>query len=140
MGTLSRIGLFESEPHPFLKDAKRPTFRKFLSELLKMKTEDLDRPLIGEKIIPERIVTLGYCKEQGAAVRAAKTIVYAHCTSYPFSFHSSCVLVFSRQSNTEMYRFVLHCGTDFWDFTSRKRSRPLAKAHLTLFVFGWKRD
>ncbi|KAM2621541.1 hypothetical protein TB2_026280 [Malus domestica] len=76
MGTLSRIGLFESEPHPLLKDAKRPTFRNFLSELLKMKTEDLDRPLIGEKIIPERIVTLGYCKEQGAAVRAAKTILF----------------------------------------------------------------
>lgn len=86
MGTLSRIGLFEPDPHPLLKDGKRPTFRKFLSELLKIESEDLDGPLIGEKVIHERIIKLGYCKDQETALRAAKTITYAHCICYPFFF------------------------------------------------------
>ncbi|TQD76201.1 hypothetical protein C1H46_038228 [Malus baccata] len=117
MATLSRIGLFESEPHPLLKDAKRPTFKKFLSEHLKMKTEDLDRPLIGEKIIPERIVTLGYCKEQGAAVRAAKTIVFLGLheqkeipTSCKSAFEVTCLRMEERlaYSSTEQDMVLLH--------------------------------
>lgn len=75
MGILSRIGLFESEPHSLLKDGKKTTFRIFLSELLKIKSEDVDGSLRGEKAISEKIVTLGYCKQQSTAVRAAKTIM-----------------------------------------------------------------
>lgn len=73
MATLARIGFFDTEAHPILKDGKKPTFRTFLLELLK--SEDVDGPLIAEKDITERIVTLGHCKEQGTAVKAAKTIV-----------------------------------------------------------------
>lgn len=75
MATLARIGFFDTEAHPILKDGKKPTFRTFLLELLKSKSEDVDGPLIAEKDITERIVTLGHCKEQGTAVKTAKTIM-----------------------------------------------------------------
>lgn len=74
MATLARIGFFDTEAHPILKDGKKPTFRTFLLELLKSKSEDVDGPLIAEDIT-ERIVTLEHCKEQGTAVKTAKTIM-----------------------------------------------------------------
>lgn len=81
MGTISRIGFFNPEPHPFLKNEKRPTFRAFLFELLKISREDPTGPLTGEKNIKERILSLGHCKEQGAASKTAKTIMYADQSS-----------------------------------------------------------
>lgn len=76
MGTLARIGLFNTEPNPLLKDGKRPTFRTFLLELLKSKGGDFDGPLKGEAGIAERIVGLGHCTDQGSALKAAKTIIF----------------------------------------------------------------
>lgn len=75
MATLARIGLFDTEPHPILTHGARPTFQKFLYELLKIANQDSAGALIGEKEISERISTLGHCKEQANAVKAAKTIV-----------------------------------------------------------------
>ena len=76
MGTLARIGLFNTEPHPLLKERKRPTFRTFLLELLKVKGDvPFDGSLKGEENIVERISRLGYCKDKGTAVKAAKTIM-----------------------------------------------------------------
>lgn len=72
MGTLGRIGLFSAEAHPLLTPGTRPTFKMFLSELLKI---DKGQALIGEKEISERILSLGHCKEQGTAAKAAKTIM-----------------------------------------------------------------
>ena len=74
MGTLSRIGLFNNEAHPLLKN-ERPTFGKFLLELLNVVSEDPDGPLIGEKEIMERILTLGHCQETSTAMNTAKTIM-----------------------------------------------------------------
>ncbi|MED6110949.1 hypothetical protein PIB30_047757 [Stylosanthes scabra] len=76
MGTLSRIGLFNNEAHPLLKNEKRPTFRNFLLQLLKVASEDPEEPTIGEKEIMERILTLGHCKEQSTAMNTAKTIIF----------------------------------------------------------------
>lgn len=76
MGTLSRIGFFNHEAHPFLKNEERPTFRAFLFGLLKIPIEDPSGPLIGEKNIMERIFSLGHCKEQGTASKTAKTIIF----------------------------------------------------------------
>ncbi|GMY36530.1 alpha-aminoadipic semialdehyde synthase isoform X1 [Fagus crenata] len=76
MGTLARIGFFNTEAHPILKGGKKPMFSTFLLELLNIKIEDVDGPLIAEKDITERIVTLGHCKEQGTAAKAAKTIIF----------------------------------------------------------------
>lgn len=75
MGTLSRIGLFNSEPHPLLKDQNRPSFIAFLLELLMMKGDYLDGSMNKEDNIAERIVKLGYCKHQETAHKAAKIIV-----------------------------------------------------------------
>lgn len=85
MGTLSRIGFFNQEGHPLLKNEKRPTFRAFLFELLKISSEEPTGPLIGEKNIMERILSLGHCKEQGTALRTAKTIMYVSIPLYLFS-------------------------------------------------------
>ncbi|VVA10133.1 PREDICTED: alpha-aminoadipic semialdehyde [Prunus dulcis] len=136
MGTLSRIGLFESDPHPLLKDGKRPTFRKFLSELLKIESEDLDGPLIGEKVIHERIIKLGYCKDQETALRAAKTITFlglhdqkeipASCRS---AFDVSCLLMEDRlaYSSTEQDMVLLHheVEVEFPDGLREKHSGTL---------------
>ena len=75
MATLARIGLFDAEAHPLLEHESQPTFRTFLCKLLKIDTEAMDEAVIGEKEITERIVKLGHCKERGAAVKAAKTIM-----------------------------------------------------------------
>lgn len=75
MGTLARIGLLSTESCPVLTDGQRPSFKSFLSELLKISSENLDGTPLGEKDITESIVALGHCKEQGTAVKAAKTIM-----------------------------------------------------------------
>lgn len=75
MGTLTRMGLFSTEGHPILKNGKRPSFRMFLCELLKVDSRNMDETLIGEKAISERILSLGFCKEQETATSAAKTIM-----------------------------------------------------------------
>ncbi|XVF48812.1 hypothetical protein PTKIN_Ptkin03bG0218400 [Pterospermum kingtungense] len=88
MATLTKIGLFDTESDPLLEHENRPTFRTFLCKLLKMDTE----AVIGEKEITEGIVQLGHCKERGAAVKAAKTIMFLGLheqTEIPVSCHSA---------------------------------------------------
>lgn len=76
MGTLGRIGLFSTETHPILEDGKQTTFGRFLCELLKIDSPNAtDIAQLGEKDISEKILSLGHCKEQGTAVKAAKTIM-----------------------------------------------------------------
>ncbi|KAM3741687.1 hypothetical protein ACB098_07G015600 [Castanea mollissima] len=134
MATLARIGFFDTEAHPILKDGKKPTFRTFLLELLK--SEDVDGPLIAEKDITERIVTLGHCKEQGTAVKAAKTIIFlgfhedgeipASCQS---AFDVTCLRMEERlaYSSTEQDMVLLHheVEVDFPDGLSENHSATL---------------
>ncbi|KAG2717762.1 hypothetical protein I3843_03G190100 [Carya illinoinensis] len=118
MGTLARIGMFNTEAHPILKGEKRATFRTFLLELLKIKSEVVDGPLIAEKDIAERIVTLRFCKEQGTAVKAAKTIIsflgFHEHTEIPVScqsaFDVTCVRMEERlaYSSLEQDMVLLH--------------------------------
>ena len=75
MGTLASIGLFNTESHPVLRHGQRPSYKKFLCEMLNIVSEIPDGILLGEKHISERIVALGHCEEQGTAVRTAKTIM-----------------------------------------------------------------
>ncbi|GKV03738.1 hypothetical protein SLEP1_g15988 [Rubroshorea leprosula] len=76
MGTLTKIGLFNSEAHPVLEHEIRPTFRYFLSDLLKIDSEARNGGPIGEEEIAQRILELGHCKELGTATKAAKTILF----------------------------------------------------------------
>lgn len=145
MGILSRIGLFESEPHPLLKDGKKTTFRMFLSELLKIKSEDVDGSLRGEKAISEKIVTLGYCKQQSTAVRAAKTIIFlglheqkevpASCKS---AFDVTCLLMEDRlaYSSTEQDMVLLHHEVEV-EFPD---SQLKEKHSATLLEFGMTKN
>lgn len=75
MATLSRIGLFNNEAHPILKNEERPTFRKFMFDLLKIVRKDPDGALMREEDITEKILTLGHCKDQRSAMMTAKTIM-----------------------------------------------------------------
>ncbi|KAL6220857.1 hypothetical protein ACLB2K_008610 [Fragaria x ananassa] len=145
MGILSRIGLFEAEPHPLFKDGKKPTFQMFLSDLLKMTSEEVDGSLKGEKAISERIISLGYSKEQESAARAAKTIIFlglheqkeipASCKS---AFDVSCLLMedMLAYSSTEQDMVLLHHEVEV-EFPDSKLKE---KHSATLLEFGTIRN
>lgn len=75
MGTLARIGFFNTEATPILKNEARPTYRTFMLALLNCNTENSEGLIIGEKWIAEKIVALGLCKEIEPAIQTAKTIM-----------------------------------------------------------------
>lgn len=76
MGTLAKVGLFNTESQMVLKNSKRPTFRTFLRKLLELEKEDSDKASFGEKEIAQQLLILGHCSEEGTALRTAKTVVY----------------------------------------------------------------
>lgn len=141
MATLARIGLFDTEPHPILTHGARPTFQKFLYELLKIANQDSAGALIGEKEISERISTLGHCKEQANAVKAAKTIVYLGLneqTKIPAScrcaFAVTCLCMEKRlaYASTEQDMVLLHHEIEV-DFPDSKNTE---KHTATLVEIG----
>lgn len=75
MGALARIGFFNTEMAPILKNDKRPTYKTFLLTLLGCPTKSLDKSIIGEKEIAEQIAALGFCEKRDTATRTAKTIL-----------------------------------------------------------------
>ncbi|XP_027333102.1 alpha-aminoadipic semialdehyde synthase isoform X2 [Abrus precatorius] len=117
MGTLSRIGLFNNEAHSLLMNEQRPTFRKFLFELLKVVSEDPDGSFIGENDIIERILKLGHCKDQRTAKKTAKTVIFLGLleqTEIPATCKSAFDVVCLRMeerlsySSTEKDMVILH--------------------------------
>ncbi|KAL1547882.1 alpha-aminoadipic semialdehyde synthase [Salvia divinorum] len=76
MGTLARIGFFNTEATPMLKDETRPTYRSFLLSLLNHSTEYSDGLVVGEKWIADQILSHGLCQEKETAIKTAKTIVF----------------------------------------------------------------
>lgn len=75
MGTLARIGFFNAEANPILKNETRPTYRAFLLALLNPDTADLQEPIISEKWIANRIISLKLCRERETSLKTAKTIL-----------------------------------------------------------------
>ncbi|KAF7837603.1 alpha-aminoadipic semialdehyde synthase [Senna tora] len=145
MATLSRIGLFNTEAHPLLESGKRPTFREFLFELFKISCEDPKRSLIGEKNIMERILSLGHCKEQGTALKTAKTIIFLGLleqTEIPDSCKSAFDVVCSRMeerlaySATEQDMVLLHHEVEI-EFPG---SEVTENHRATLLEFGKTED
>ncbi|XP_030488694.2 alpha-aminoadipic semialdehyde synthase [Cannabis sativa] len=139
MGTLARIGLFNTEHHPLLKDGKRPTFRALLVELLKI---DDDGCLKREEDIAERIFRLGYCKEKLTAVKAAKTIIFLGLNeetevhvSCQSAFDVSCLRMEERlaYSSTEQDMVLLHHEVEV-DFPGDQQHTE--KHIATLLEFG----
>ncbi|CAJ1940611.1 unnamed protein product [Sphenostylis stenocarpa] len=141
MGTLSRIGLFNNEAHSLLTDEQRPTFRKFLFELLKVASEDQDASLIGENDITERILTQGHCKEERTARKTAKTIIFLGLleqTEIPASCKSSFDVVRFRMeerlsySSTEKDMVLLHHEVEI-EYPDTQNTE---KHRATLLEFG----
>lgn len=77
MASLSRIGFFNSEVRPTLTNKdKLTTYRTFLYELLELHGSiNADGSVKAEKLITERLLALGICKEDEAANRTAKAIM-----------------------------------------------------------------
>ncbi|KAG8376285.1 hypothetical protein BUALT_Bualt09G0047300 [Buddleja alternifolia] len=76
MGTLARIGFFNTNANPILKNETRPTYRTFLLALLNCHTKNSAELILGEKEIAENIVSLGLGKDRETALKTAKTIVF----------------------------------------------------------------
>ncbi|WJX90865.1 hypothetical protein P8452_72719 [Trifolium repens] len=140
MATLSRIGLFNNEAHPILKNEERPTFRKFMFDLLKIVHED-PGALIREEDITERILTLGHCKDQRSSMMTAKTIIFlglvdqteipASCKS---AFDVACFRMEERlsYSNTEKDMVLLHHEVE----VEYPNSQTTKKHRATLLEYG----
>ncbi|KHN17770.1 Alpha-aminoadipic semialdehyde synthase [Glycine soja] len=141
MGTLSRISLFNNEAHSLLMNGQRPTFRKFLFELLKVVGDNPDELLIGENDIMEQILIQGHCKDQRTAMETAKTIIFlglldqteipASCKS---AFDVACFRMEERLSytSTEKDMVLLHHEVEI----EYPDSQITEKHRATLLEFG----
>lgn len=75
MGTLARIGFFDTETKATLTSPERPTFETFMRMLLDIDGDKLSCTIIGDMDIAERILALGHCKQQETAIKTARTIM-----------------------------------------------------------------
>lgn len=76
MGTLARIGFFDTESQGTLTSPDRPTFESFTLELLDVEKETLSGSVIREIDIAEKIISLGHCKQKTTALKTARTILF----------------------------------------------------------------
>ncbi|XP_020090480.1 alpha-aminoadipic semialdehyde synthase isoform X2 [Ananas comosus] len=82
MATMARVGFFETELHPLIKGSRRPTFKEFLNEILKVgsstpiTTGSFKGSVGSDEELVERLIMLGHCKEKATAVRTVKTIKF----------------------------------------------------------------
>lgn len=140
MAVLARTGFFDTEAHPILKHGKGITFKTFVLELLKVRSEGLEGAF-GEKDLTQRIITVGVCKEQGTAVKASKLIIFLGLleeVEIPPSCLSSFDVICLRMeeklaySSTEQDMVLLHheVVVDFPD------GRPTENHRATLLEFG----
>ncbi|XP_051150266.1 alpha-aminoadipic semialdehyde synthase isoform X2 [Andrographis paniculata] len=76
MGTLAKIGFFNTEESSIFKSEAKPTFRAFLLELLQHSGKNLEDPVVSEKFIADQIVACGLCTDRDRALKTAKTILF----------------------------------------------------------------
>ncbi|KAI3714455.1 hypothetical protein L6452_21409 [Arctium lappa] len=141
MGSLARIGFFDSEVRLILANKDRPTYRTFLYELLKVQSRTSDESVKVEKLITDRLLALGICKEDGAAIRTAKAIIFLgfnEQTEVPSScqsaFDVTCLRMEERlaYTSTEQDMVLLHHEVVV-DFPN---GRPTENHQATLLEFG----
>ncbi|XP_057506464.1 alpha-aminoadipic semialdehyde synthase-like isoform X1 [Actinidia eriantha] len=141
MGTLARIGFFNTKAHPILENEKRPKYVSFLLELLSGQNQNLEGNLIGESDVMEKIFALGFCKEQGTAAKTAKTIIFLGLheeTEIPLACRSAFEVICLRMeerlaySSTEQDMVLLHHEVEV-DFPD---GRPAENHRATLLEFG----
>ncbi|KAL7207184.1 hypothetical protein ACSBR1_029202 [Camellia fascicularis] len=145
MGTMARIGFFNTEAHPILKNEKRPTYVSFLLELLSIQSQNLAGTVMGEKDVMERVIALGLCKEQGMAAMTAKTIIFLGFheeTKLPVScqsaFDVTCLRMEERLAycSNEQDMVLLHHEVEV-DFPD---GQPAENHRATLLEFGRTKD
>lgn len=148
MACLAKIGFFDTEAHPMLKEGIRPTFGAFLSELLKNKTTTssvdgghAEESSIVEEEMVRRLVILGHCKERSAAEKTVKAIRFlglnehveipATCQS---AFDVTCLRMEERlsYSSSEQDMVLLHHEVEV-EFPD---GQPKEKHGATLLEFG----
>ncbi|KAL6560083.1 hypothetical protein OROHE_006321 [Orobanche hederae] len=141
MGTLARLGFFNTEATPILKNKTGLTYITFLLGLLDCDTKDLAESIIGEQWIVDRITNLGLSKEREAALKTAKTIVFLGFlekaeipTSCQCAFDVTCLRMEERlaYSGIEKDMVLLHHEVEV-DFPDGK---PTEKHRATLMEFG----
>ncbi|OVA02128.1 Saccharopine dehydrogenase / Homospermidine synthase [Macleaya cordata] len=143
MGSLAKIGFFESKAHPMLEEAKRPTFGTFLDELLESKrqNENSEVTVRDENELVERLITLGICNDRASAVKTVKTIKFLGLheqTEIPVScqtaFDITCLRMEERlaYSDTEQDMVLLHHEVEV-EFPD---GRPTENHQATLLEFG----
>ncbi|KMT03434.1 hypothetical protein BVRB_8g191190 [Beta vulgaris subsp. vulgaris] len=76
MGTLARIGFFDTEAQGTLTSPERPTFESFTLKLLDIEKDTLSGSVIREIDIAEKIISLGHCKQKTIALKTARTILF----------------------------------------------------------------
>ncbi|CAL5375673.1 hypothetical protein CsSME_00008955 [Camellia sinensis var. sinensis] len=145
MGTMARIGFFNTEADPILKNEIRPTYVSFLLELLSIQSQNLAGTVMGEKDVMERVIALGLCKEQGMAAMTAKTIIFLGFheeTKIPVScqsaFDVTCLRMEERLAycSNEQDMVLLHHEVEV-DFPD---GQPAENHHATLLEFGRTKD
>nr|XP_043627742.1 alpha-aminoadipic semialdehyde synthase [Erigeron canadensis]XP_043627743.1 alpha-aminoadipic semialdehyde synthase [Erigeron canadensis] len=145
MSSLLKLGFFNSEVILILTNKDRPTYRTFLYELLKFHSTGSNESVKAEKLITERVLALGICKEGEAATRIAKAIIFLGFyeeTEVPSScqsaFDVTCLRMEERlaYTSTEQDMVLLHheLVVDF------PNGRPTENHQGTLLEFGRTRN
>ncbi|KAK1416425.1 hypothetical protein QVD17_32216 [Tagetes erecta] len=143
MASLARIGFFDGEVRPSLTNKdKLTTYRTFLYELLELHNNiNTDESVKPEKLITERLLALGICKEDEAAIKTAKAIIFLgfyEQTGVPSScqtaFDVTCLRMEERLAYTPMEQdMVLLHHQVVVDFPN---SRPTENHEAILLEFG----
>ncbi|GJW49376.1 alpha-aminoadipic semialdehyde synthase, partial [Tanacetum coccineum] len=150
MGSLARLGFFNNEVCSILTNKERPTYRTFLYELLgefESSSNNRDDDVVkADKLITDRLIALGICKEDGAAAtRTTKAIMFLgfyEQTEVPSScqsaFDVTCLRMEERLAYTSMEQdMVLLHHELVIDFP---KGRPTENHEATLLEFGRTRN
>ncbi|KAL7096184.1 hypothetical protein ACP275_10G067200 [Erythranthe tilingii] len=142
MGTLARIGFFNTEEIPILKNEARTTYRTFLLSLLDCNsTKGIEEQIINQKWIADRVLDLGLCKDRETSLKTAKTILFLgfeekaeipkSCKS---AFDATCIRMEERlaYSGTEKDMVLLHHEVEV-EFPN---GQPNENHRATLLEFG----
>ncbi|MCL7045507.1 hypothetical protein MKW94_020194, partial [Papaver nudicaule] len=141
MACLAKIGLFNTEPHPTLKEGKTLTFGTFLDELLKINSESTVETVKDENEMIERLITLGACKERTCAINTVKTIRFLGLheqieipVSCQNAFDITCLRMEERLAyvDAEQDMVLLHHEVEI-EFPD---GRPTEKHQASLLEFG----
>ncbi|XP_056692551.1 alpha-aminoadipic semialdehyde synthase isoform X2 [Spinacia oleracea] len=141
MGTLARIGFFNTEAQETLKCSERPTFETFTLKLLGIEKETLLGSNIGEISIAEKIILHGHCKKQETAVKTARTIIFLGLhedtlipSTCKTAFDVTCLRMEERlsYSTTEQDMVLLYHEIE----VEFPKSQKIEKHQATLLEFG----